>query len=463
LDNRKNKPAGPNGNSDKNPDEKKSALSGASGKTPMVPEPETDDTRTRQFLQEKVREGILSRGQDESEPVFSKDGEEAFSFRRVKKQSPYRPLLLILGIVLVIFFALFIYQIIRSHQNTLVLKKAAAVKSGQNSNAEFLKSLENRASEPGLEARIRQFVFPDNIFQGEAFVQDDDRVFHFSPQKDAEMASLADAMNIRARILFGIKTSSRGESITESCSGTFNGFRISSLLVRQAGQIIRDEISVLTPSRGGFKVVGKSLESVSRTDPDLLVKDLEKSAITTTVSVSPEDHKLQLQLRIAGSPAGRVPDAHLIAGNAVGDIVLDSGISGLKSRLTPGCAIIKRKIMVENEFEFIYKIEDQRRTPLFYIYERNSRIWGIQIVDERFKTDRGLGIGSSLGAMRIYYTRVNIVSVPGKLNYLWIDQENLKQLKFILSDDRRIDFDSQNFPFDIKINSILIGKSPVLN
>jgi len=166
---------------------------------------------------------------------------------------------------------------------------------------------------------------------------------------------------------------------------------------------------------------------------------------------------------LVGDLPDQAVDDYLIKGNGVGKVVLDSDISEIKLLLAPKYNMIKRRIMVENEFVIIYKIENQNRKPLFYIYERDGKIWGIQIVDELFRTERGVGIGSSLGAMRIYYTQLNIFAIPRKVTCLWIDQENLKEIKFIIADDTRIDFKTERFPFDIKINSILIGKSPYLN
>jgi hypothetical protein len=431
--------------------------------TEILENGDIDDTKTRQFPQDRVKESIKSRNGDQAEPLEQDEGESAFSFRRIQKKSPYRPLLLILGIVFLIFLALFVVQIIRSHRNTLVLKKATELKATRDNNTTFLESLEQMKSRENPEDMVRQYLFSDDIFQGEAPLGDEGQTIHFSRQQDAELVAIADALNIRVRVLFGIQTAQKEDTITETCNANFHGFRISSLKVSRAEEIIRDEISVSTPSRGLVKITGKSLESVSRITYDQVLKDLETVGLKAYKKMTPDKNGIQIQLRLVGDLPDQTDDAHLIRGKGVGNVTLNSDISEIKSLLAPKYNMIKRRIMVENEFVIIYKIGNQNRKPLFYIYERDSKVWGIHIVDEIFSTVQGLGIGSSLGAMRIYYTRLNVFAIPRKITYLWIDHEDLKEIKFVLADDKRINFDTQHFPFDIKINSILIGKSPYLN
>lgn len=463
MDRRENEKADTNDSGEKPPDEKRPGYPEASGRAASgVKDEGVGDTRTRRFPRDPARgDASVQSSQEESVPPAGEP--ESFSFRRKEKRSDYRPLLFILGIVLLIFFGLFIYQIFKSRQHQMVLKNVAETKSGPDNTAGFLESLENRAARSSEEEQARGVAFSDEIFQGEAPLPGQGRFVHFSPEKDAELAALADALNIRARVLFGIKTTRKEGIVTETCSGNFNNFRISSLLVSQAGQVLSDEISVTTPSRGVLQVTGKALESFSKTDPDQLKKDLESAGIEAIPIVSSEDGRVRVQLRVSVQPAAVFDGTYLIDGKGIGKIRLGADIIGLESTIAPGNSIIRRRIMLDNEFISIHKIEDQKRTPLYYVYEKNGMIWGIEIVDERFRTDRGLGIGSSLGAMRIYYTRLNMTSIPGKVSYLWIDQEELKPVKFILADDRRVDFDGGNFPLDIPINSILIGDSPYLN
>ncbi len=447
-----------NGNIDK----KNIRPPGAGRETKIIVDREIDDTKTRQFPQDQVKERIQDPNQNVIEKTSPENGESGISFR-IQKQSPYRPLLLILGIVLLSFIALFVYQMIRSHRNTMMLKKATELKTLQDSDAEFLESLEQRKPMVEPEDQTQEFAFSDDIFQGEAPLRAEAEGVLFTKERDAELVAIGDAMNIRARLLFGIKTAQKGDILTETCKGNFNGFKISSLKVRLSGKITQDEISISTPSRGLIKITGKTLDSVTRTRYDQILKDLEAAGLKAFKRLLPEKNAVQIQLRMIRISTFRSGDANLFTGTSVGKISLDAKISDMKSLLPPRYRMIKRRIMMENEFVIIYKIEDQKRTPLFYVYERDAKIWGIQIENDSFRTARGLGIGSSLGAMRIYYTNLNIRSLPGKVTYLWINQEDYKEIKFILVDDKRINFDDNIFPFDIKVNSILIGKSPYLN
>ena len=112
-------------------------------------------------------------------------------------------------------------------------------------------------------------------------------------------------------------------------------------------------------------------------------------------------------------------------------------------------------MLVNDIYYDVYKILDQSNEPLFFVYENKGRVWGISIISEIFKTDKGIGIGSSLGNMRINYPKVNIGISEKKIPFVKID--SVDGLFVIQSEG--VDIIKQIFPSKAKIISILIGNS----
>jgi hypothetical protein len=98
---------------------------------------------------------------------------------------------------------------------------------------------------------------------------------------------------------------------------------------------------------------------------------------------------------------------------------------------------------------------DQSNEPLFFVYENKGRIWGIAIISEIFKTDKGIGIGSSLGSIRVNYPRVSLGVSDKKIPYVKVD--GVDGLFVIQSDG--VNVAKRIFPNQTKVVSIMIGNS----
>lgn len=127
----------------------------------------------------------------------------------------------------------------------------------------------------------------------------------------------------------------------------------------------------------------------------------------------------------------------------------------LENMLLSSYIVLKRKVLVNDVYYDVYKILDQSNEPLFFVYENKGRVWGISIISEIFKTEKGIGIGSSLGDMRINYPRVNVGISEKKIPFVKID--DVDGLFVIQSEG--VDIIKQIFPSKTKIVSILIGNS----
>ena len=422
---------------------------------------ELDDLKTQQFSHDQLKESEMGFDRYDEQSTASRQVSREIHFRTPEK-SPYRPLLVILLVVLICFLALAVIQMVRTRRNAQVLENAARSSVKAPGESDILKSIRGSESRVRREEQPRQYSFPKKVFMGSAPLRTEKTEALYSQDQDPEVAALIDAFNVRYRMIFGIKVSRKADIVTETCRGVFRGFGISSIQVRESDRIIKDEITLVTPSGGTVRVGDKILKSVSRCTYDELKNELDIAGIVSEKETIPEKEIIRVQLRITDRWEKRPAEPYLIYGNGVEGIKLGMGIEEMKAMLSDRYRILMRRIMVGNRFETILKIDDRDRTPLFFIYERNEKIWGIEVVHARYKTRREIGIGSTLGMVRIFYPDVNIVSIPGKLTYLFVDDSLNNNIKFMLLDENRIDFEKEKFPFDLKINSVLVGNSPYL-
>ena len=174
-----------------------------------------------------------------------------------------------------------------------------------------------------------------------------------------------------------------------------------------------------------------------------------------TLPAPAESQVLQVQLRavrIFGKP---VESELLISGKSVGKIFLGMPTARLENMLLSSYVVLKRKVLVNEIYHDVYKVLDQSNEPLFFVYENQGRIWGIAIISEIFKTEKGIGIGSNLGTIRVNYPRVSVGVSEKKIPYVKID--GVDGLFVIQSEG--VNVARRIFPSQTKVVSIMIGNS----
>jgi hypothetical protein len=117
--------------------------------------------------------------------------------------------------------------------------------------------------------------------------------------------------------------------------------------------------------------------------------------------------------------------------------------------------VLKRKVLVNDIYCDVYKILDQSNEPLFFIYENKGQVGGISIISEFFKTEQGIGIGSSFGDLRVNYPRVNMGISDKKTPYVKIDGVD----GLFVMQGEGVDIRRHILPNKTKVISILIGNS----
>jgi len=278
----------------------------------------------------------------------------------------------------------------------------------------------------------------------------------FSAEIDPELAAMVDALKIRLKISADSKSTSRGNIITKVTKGEYRGFKINVEEKLENQNTISEEITVLTPQKGIIKTVNRVLESIRNSDLERFTVELQDSGLEIIkLPLQPGNKVFQVQFKAVSIFGKPIAADLLISGKSVGKIFLGMPTSQLETMLLSSYIVLKRKVLVNDIYYDVYKVLDQSNEPLFFVYENKGRVWGISIISEIFKTDKGIGINSSLGLLRLRYPRVNVGISEKKTPFVKID--GVDGLFVIQS--KGVDIIKQIFPSKTKIVSILIGNS----
>lgn len=316
---------------------------------------------------------------------------------------------------------------------------------------------------PGTEPARQQpkkIVLAREALTGEAVLQVRAKGPLISDERDPEIAAVGEALRARVELLNGIRRTRarRGGGIIETSAGRFQGFRINSTRIKNGDKITKDEIIVTTPSKGIFVIRGNILDAWRRCSYEMITRDLENAGITVAKSVDPAKGVVSVQLSISELKGSSVANNFLISGRRVGRVELDMTIQQMKSVYPENYGYVKKKLEFENNFFYVIKVFDEKNTPLFFVNERDNRVWGIQIISDKYKTGKGIGIGSTLGRLKIYYPNPRIWSTKGSAPLVSVGSVDGV---FILQNES-VDFERKIFPNSAKITGILIGGSPYL-
>lgn len=273
---------------------------------------------------------------------------------------------------------------------------------------------------------------------------------------DPELAAMVDALKIRLKILEDSKSTNRGNIIIKVTNGNFRGFKINIEEKIENQNTFSEEVTVITPKKGFIKTVNRVLESIRDSDLERFAVELQNAGLEIVeLPLQPGNKVFRVQFEAASISKKPIAADLLISGKNVGEISLGMPTAQLEAMLLSSYIVLKRKVLVNDIYYDVYKILDQSNEPLFFVYENKGRVWGISIISEIFKTAKGIGIGSSLGDMRINYPRVNVGISEKKIPFVKID--DVDGLFVIQSEG--VDIIKQIFPSKTKIVSILIGNS----
>jgi hypothetical protein len=265
-----------------------------------------------------------------------------------------------------------------------------------------------------------------------------------------------DALKIRLKISTDSQSISRGNTITKITKGEFRGFKINVEEKNENQNKFSEEVSIITPKKGYIKTVNHILDSIRDSDLERFAEELRNAGLEIIKPLLQSGGNVfQVQLKVASIFGKPTASDLLISGKSVGKISLGMPTTQLETMLLSSYIVLKRKVLVNDIYYDVYKILDQSNDPLFFIYENEGQVWGISIISEIFKTDKGIGINSSLGNMRINYPRVYMGISEKKTPFVKIDGVD----GLFVIQNEGVDIMKHIFPSKTKIISILIGNS----
>jgi hypothetical protein len=268
-----------------------------------------------------------------------------------------------------------------------------------------------------------------------------------SAEIDPQLAALAEALKIRLQLVQGSQALSRGKSFARITKGDFRGFKVNAVENIVDGNAVSGEITVTTPQNGLFKTINHVLEELQRTDFPRIDSELRNAGMEYALLPSaPGDMVARGQLRLVRYWGKPVPPEFLIAGKSVGGIALAMPAAQIKGNLDPSFSVLKRKILVNDAYFDVFKIAGRGEEPLLYVYEKDGLVWGISVVSEIFRTERGIGIGSSLDWIRLNYPAVTLATSDKRPPFIRI--AGVDGIFTVQAEGER------------KVMSILIGHSP---
>jgi hypothetical protein len=380
--------------------------------------------------------------------------------RQPKKSTPsfFTLILVILFGFTVVVFLLNKYR--EDRILAIVLEEEAAiVETGRTAGTGAKTTVGDKKSpaEPAPE----KYVLAEGDLSGEAPLKVRAKGALISEEKDPEIAAVGEALRTRIEMLYGIKSrrTSGGRAVTETASGTFQGFRVNSTRIKSGGKFTKNEIIVTTPSKGIFVIRDNMLDAWRNCTYEKIMQDLVNSGIEVEKQRDPVKGFVNVKLSVTTLKGIPAANDYLIAGRRVGRIELDMTILRMKATLPANFSYVKKRIEFENEFYNVIKVFDEKKNPLVFVNEKDSKVWGIQTISGKYNTAKGIGIGSTLGRLKIYYPNPKIWFIKGSAPLVSV--EGLAGV-FVLQNEG-IDFKKRIFPNSTKITSILIGGSPYLD
>jgi hypothetical protein len=374
---------------------------------------------------------------------------------RFKKLSQSQIIWISLSIIMT-FLLVFFWLIMQGRPKNKMLKPAAGEpveEATETAGVDASGILKKRLAPQAIQSDL---LLTDDEFAGQVPMAVKASGPVISAVVDPELAAMVDALKVRLKIFVDSKSVSRGNIITRVCKGDFRGFIIN-VEEKVENQItFSEEVTVSTPKKGFIKTVNGVLESIKGSDlarfsAELLAAGLE----SIKLPLQPGDKVFRVQLEVVNVFGKPVAGDLLISGKSVGKISLGMSTAQLETMLLSSYIVLKRKVLVNDIYCDVYKILDQSNEPLFFIYENKGQVGGISIISEFFKTEQGIGIGSSFGDLRVNYPRVNMGISDKKTPYVKIDGVD----GLFVMQGEGVDIRRHILPNKTKVISILIGNS----
>jgi hypothetical protein len=275
----------------------------------------------------------------------------------------------------------------------------------------------------------------------------------FSDEMDPEIVAIAKALKSRIKIYNGEKTRKYRNTTTQTITGRFRGFSVKSVVSYKNEDKIKDQLTLVAPSKGSLIVENDVLISAKKIDYERFFRDLRRAGIQVIRKADPnQSGDFRVQLALTPLPNQTVPEAKMIAFNRAGPVQLGMRSTQLDRVVPPRYNIVRKKILVDDQYVNVHKIFNERNKALLLLSVSDNRIKTVQIIDASFKTSQGIGIGNTLADLKISHLDLTMGKTKENVVYAVIKGINAK---FMLSGSGA-DFNKQIFPNNMKITSIVL-------
>lgn len=435
----------------------------------LLPPPPDEDALQEEIPEDQIPEEDTLKVTDELPPISSEHVSE-FDRKFTAPPGPTmssmtRTLLIVVAALLVVM----LYFMFRQKETpVLTVTEPASEEQGPAVVTEDLQPQDEGASTETVpvpsdkEEAPPVFELSDDVFQGVAPMEVRQAGPVISVEVDPEIAAVVDALKVRVDIINGTKTADRAGIITKVTSGMFQGFNIINTHQQKGGEVIKNETVVITPSKGKIIVKDNFLDSLWKIDHEKFKQDLETAGLEIIKKEMPDEGVLYVQLRVTKVYGKLINPEYLVGRDSVGSIKLEMPIEEMKTVLSSGNYTVVDKTMLQDETYYnTYKVLDHRNEPLFFVTGKDNKVWGIQLLSDRFKTAAGIGLGNTLGELRLFYLKngkVTVSSTPAGSPFVSVETIDGR---FFLQGEG-LDLKKPTFPDSLTISTILLGGSPFI-
>ncbi|MCX6557926.1 MAG: hypothetical protein NTW95_10925 [Candidatus Aminicenantes bacterium] len=358
--------------------------------------------------------------------------------------------------IILVCLILFVLLITQGRQRNKALKPATGEnleETAETGNPDAERMLKNKLAR---QADKLSLILSDDEFTGQAPMTVKATGPVVSATADPELAAMVDALKIRLQVSSEGKTVGRGTTGTTTSKGEYRGFKISVEEKADKQKMLSEETTVTTPQKGLIRTADRVLQSVSGSDLAQFSAELLNAGLEIIrLPAQPGSGVCKVQFRAVHGFGKPIPGDLLISGRRVGKISLGMPTTQLETILLSSYVVLKRKVLVNDVYYDVYKVLDQSNEPLFFVYENQGRVWGISLISDLFQTEKGIGINSTLGSLRINYPQVKVGLSEKNTPYVKMDDvEGL----FILPSEG-IDIRKRVFPNNTKIIFFSAGRA----
>ncbi len=263
---------------------------------------------------------------------------------------------------------------------------------------------------------VKSFSINNTDLSGKAQIKIRKKGAIFSELEDSKTVAITYALLKRIEVLGGMKQKKTKGILTKQWRGNLRGYRLTGFRKHKTDQEFTENLTLVTPASGRLSVINGVLASVKKVTFENFIKSLEAKGILIKDIESTDENQVELNLDFKADNKAFGKKDFLLSSSGIFGVKGGGGIESIGLNLPKGFRDIPKEIEVnETTFYKIHKIHDDKFQPLFYVKEWENKIANVEITSPRIKIREGIGIGSTIGELRILFPELTIAVTKGKV------------------------------------------------